>query len=168
MSRGIDWRSAFAAPPGRWGHGVLLMVAGAPEGGILAFEKTETIRGTPRRIVNRSSWYIRPRFRNLAVRMMREVTADPDTIYTGVSPILRFRRSACALVTVMCREAPSCRGRCSTARASDTGSEIAPWVLMPLPNPEQARWMYDHDDRRHVALSIRRGTDVVPVLWLRA
>ena len=157
VSRGIDWRSAFAAPAGRWGHGVLLMVAGAPEGGILAFEKTETIRGIPRRVVNLSSWYIRPPFRNLAVRMMREVTADADTIYTGVSPIPSVQTICLRVGYRYVSRGSIVSGPLLNGAGLGRGFEIAPWVPTLLPNLEQARWMSDHDDRRHVALSVRRG-----------
>ncbi len=83
-----DWSRAFRAPSGSSGHGTLLTVDGRPEGGILSFEKTERIGERVRRIVNVSSWHIRPSYRKFAVRMMRAVTADPDTIYTATSPNL--------------------------------------------------------------------------------
>jgi hypothetical protein len=162
-----DWSRAFRAPPGDTGHGTLAIVDGRPEGGILSFEKTETISGHLRRIVNLSSWYIRPRYRKFAVRMMRAVTADPDTIYTGSSPILSVQ-------TICLRAGFRYASKGSIASlplVNGTGLRggigIEPFVPATLPNPDHDRWMADHCDGRHVGILIRQRSSIVPVLWER-
>src|SRR5580700_2405792 len=87
----VNWSLAFQAPQGQNGHGLLLIADGHPQGCILTFEKEETIRGCQRRIVNLSSWYIRERFRTLALRMLRSAMADASAIYTTCSPINSVR-----------------------------------------------------------------------------
>lgn len=160
-----DWPRAFRAPPGSTGHGTLLIVDGRPEGGILSFEKTETIGGRVRRIVNLSSWYIRPRYRKFAVRMMRAVTADPDTIYTGSSPILSVQ-------TICLRAGFRYASKGSIASLpliNGTGLRggIEPFVPAALANPDHDRWMTDHCDGHHVGILIRQRSNIVPVLWER-
>ena len=163
----IDWSRAFRAPPGDTGHGTLLIVDGHPEGGILSFEKTETIGGRMRRIVNLSSWYIRPRYRRFAVRMMRAVTADPDTIYTGSSPILSVQ-------TICLRAGFRYAAKGSVASfplVNGTGLRggiaVGPFVPGALPNPDHDRWMHDHCDGHHVGILVRQRSSILPVLWER-
>jgi hypothetical protein len=160
-----DWSRAFRAPPGDTGHGTMLIVDGRPEGGILSFEKTETIGGRVRRIVNLSSWYIRPRYRKFAVRMMRAVTADPDTIYTGTSPILSVQ-TICLRVGFRYASKGSIA---SLPLVNGTGLQgrivIGPFVPATLPNLDHDRWMTDHCDGHHVGILIRQRSDIVPVLW---
>lgn len=163
----IDWRSAFEAPAGSIGHGVLLVVDDRPEGAILAFEKKEIIGGQAIRTVNLSSWYIRPLYRSLAFRMMRSVTSEPDTIYTICSPIasvqqiclhLGFRYLSHGSVVSV----PLINGM---GRAADI--EVMPFASGVLGDAEYDRRMMDHGDERHVGLLVHRKTGTIPVLWQR-
>lgn len=62
--------------------GVLLAVKGEPAGVLLTIESPAP-RG---RKVNLSSWYVEDRARFLAPRMLQQVTAGEDVIYTDLSP----------------------------------------------------------------------------------
>ena len=162
-----DWSRAFRAPPGGTGHGTLLIVDGRSQGVLLSFEKTETIGERARRIVNLSSWYIRPRYRKFAVRMLRAVTAEPDTIYTATSPILSaqtiglragFRyASKGSIASLPLVNGTGLRG----------GIAVGPFVPATLPDPDHDRWMTDHCDARHVGILVRQRSRIVPVLWER-
>lgn len=165
--RQIDWSSAFAAPPGRRGHGWLLTVDGTPHGCLLAFEKTETIRGRRRHVVNLSNWYIRPPYRALALPMLRAATADADTIYTGCTPRpshqpLYLRVGFRYLWNGSIVSVPVINGL-----PLPGGVAIEPFAPAALSDPEQRRWMVDHSDDRHIGLLIRRDARRVPVLWRR-
>ncbi len=163
----IDWSSAFAAPPGKTGHGVLLLVDGRPEGGLLAFERSRTIDGVARRVVNLGSWYIRPPYRRFAVRMLREITPDASAIYTTGSPIASVQK-ICLRVGFRyvshgsIASVPLLNGR---GVGGDTAVEsYRPGVLG---DTDLDTAMRDHGDERHVAILLRRPTGVVPVLWQR-
>lgn len=163
----IDWPSALAAPSGGAGHGLLLIADGEPQGGMLSFEKMETIGGRRRRVVNFSSWYIRPRYRQFAIRMMREASDDPDTIYMVGSPIrsvqkICLRNGFRYLSHGSIASAPLING--AIAR-NVTG--IAPFAPGALSDPDHDRWMTDHSDERHIGLLVRIGAQMLPVLWLR-
>jgi hypothetical protein len=163
----IDWSSAFRAPSGSTGHGTLMMVDGRAEGGILAFEKKEIIRGRLRRVINLSSWYIRPRYRAFAVRMMRAVSGDPDTIYTSSSPILPVQK-----ICLRVGYRYAARGSIASVPLLNgagfrDGITIEPFAPAALPNPDHDRWMMDHSDDRHVGILVRQRSSIVPVLWQR-
>lgn len=81
------WRTAFLAPPGRFGHGLLLETEGhCAVGVILLFESERGWGGQRRRVVNLSSWFIRPEYRAHALNMICQATADKAGIYTNFSP----------------------------------------------------------------------------------
>jgi hypothetical protein len=166
-SHAIDWRSAFAAPQGRSGHGMLLMIEGRPEGGILVFEKTETLRGRPRRIVNLSSWYIRPPFRRLAVRMMRALTSDAEALYTIFTPIPSVQKICERVGFRYVSRGSIVSAPLINGAGLGSGFAIAPLVPSALSNPDHARWLSDHGDPRHIGVTIRRGSEVSAVLWQR-
>ena len=162
----FDWSVAFKAPPGRNGHGLLMIADGRPQGGVLFFEKTQAIGGRERRVVNVSSWYIRPKYRRFAVRMMRAATADPDAVYTACSPI-RSVQAICrrvgfrylthgSIVSV-----PLLNGF-----AAEPGVKVEAYDPA-LVEPAHRQWISDHASERFFAISIRRGERVVPVLWIR-
>jgi|GEM_PF-2642889 len=163
----IDWPAAFDAPAGDTGHGLLLMADGGAQGGILSFEKQEVTGGRQRRIVNLSSWYIRPPYRRFAVRMLREVAADPDTVYMACSPI-RSAQKICLrtgfryLSHGSIASVPLLNGTISRGVRS-----IEPFVRGALSNPDHDRWMADHGEERHIGVLIRTDEGTVPVLWLR-
>jgi hypothetical protein len=162
-----DWSRAFRAPPVGTGHGTLLIVDGRSQGVLLSFEKTETIGERARRIVNLSSWYIRPRYRKFAVRMLRAVTAEPDTIYTATSPILSVQ-TICLRVGFRYASKGSIA---SLPLVNGTGLRggiaVGPFVPATLPDPDHDRWMTDHCDGHHVGILVRQRSSSVPVLWER-
>jgi hypothetical protein len=163
----IDWPSAFRAPAGSTGHGTLLIVDGRAEGGILAFEKKEMIRGRLRRVINLSSWYIRQRYRAFAVRMMRVVSGDPDAIYTSSSPILSVQK-----ICLRVGYRYAARGSIASVPLLNGvgfrgGITVEPFAPAALANPDHNRWMTDHSDDRHVGILIRQRSCIVPVLWQR-
>ena len=162
----FDWEVAFKAPLGRSGYGFLMIADGAPQGGILSFESMQSLSGRERRVVNLSSWYIRPEYRRLAVRMMRTVSSDPDTIYTGVSPIRSVQ-------TICLRAGFRYLSHGSIASipllndfTAGRGIKVGPFDPDAV-GPEHRRWMADHANPRHIALLIRQGEHAVPALWRR-
>ena len=162
----LDWSSAFSAPAGNSGHGWLMMIEGDLAGGILAFEKTERIRGTLRPIVNLSSWYIRPPYRKFAVRMMREISADP-AIYTIFSPVPSVQKICLRVGYRYVSRGSIASLPFINGMGLGTGMAIEPFAPGLQPNADHDRWMADHDDGRHIGLLIRQGSSVVPALWLR-
>jgi hypothetical protein len=161
----IDWPRAFRAPPGRSGHGTLLIVDGRAEGGILTFEKTEPIGGRARRIVNLSSWYIRPRYRKFAARMIRAVTSEPDTIYTGTSGILSVQKIGLRVGFRYASKGSIASLPLLNGTGLWGGIAVGPFVPAVLPDPDHDRWMADHCDGHHIGILVRVGSRVVPVLW---
>jgi hypothetical protein len=163
----IDWRSAFEAPPGANGHGMLLLVDGAAQGAILTFEKKETVRGREVRFVNISSWYIRPRYRSLAWRMMRAITSEPDTIYTICSPIPSVQRICLQLGFRYASHGSIASVPLINGLFPPAGIEVLPFGAGLLPNAEHEAWIRDHGDERNVALVVRHQGAAIPVLWQR-
>jgi hypothetical protein len=162
---GFDWSRAFKAPPGRSGHGLLLVEDGVPQGGILAFEKMEMIGGRDRRFVNLSSWYIRPNYRRVAVRMMRAVSSDPDTIYTGVSPIRSVQ-------TICLRAGWRYVSRGSIASIPLLNGLAAGRVSVTPFRPgglqgDHEPWMIDHVDAGHIGLVVRQRERTATTLWMQ-
>jgi len=163
----IDWPAAFDAPSGDTGHGMLLTVDGRTQGGLLSFEKMETIVGRPRRIVNLSSWFIRPPYRRFAVRMARAVSADPDALYTVCTP-LRSVQKICLRVGFRYLSHGSIASVPLINGATlGTARRIEPFKAGALPEGDHDRWMADHADERHVGILLRTASSTVPVLWLR-
>jgi hypothetical protein len=163
----VDWPRIFEAPAGDTGHGLLMIADGEPQGGILSFEKSQDVAGRLRRVVNLSSWYIRPAYRKFAVRMLREASADPETIYTNGSPIRSVQKIALRigfryLSHGSIASVPLLNG------AIARGVSIEPYRTDALSDPDHARWMADHGDERHIGLVIRTGARAVPTLWLRS
>jgi hypothetical protein len=140
----IDWSSAFEAPAGHNGHGVLLLVDGAAQGAILTFEKKETVRGREVRFVNISSWYIRPRYRSLAWRMMRAITSEPDTVYTICSPIPSVQRICLQLGFRYASPRSIASVPLINGLFPPPGIEVLPFGAGPLPNAEHEAWIRDH------------------------
>jgi hypothetical protein len=163
----IDWSAAFEAPSGDTGHGLLLIVDGRVQGGILSFEKMEAIGGRRRRIVNLSSWYIRPPYRRLAVRMLREVTADPDTVYMACSPIRSAQKIGLRIGFRYLSHGSIASVPLINGAISRGVSSIESFVTGTLSNPDHDRWMADHGEERHIGVLVRSGASTVPVLWLR-
>ena len=162
----FDWAIAFNAPPGRSGYGLLMIVDGHPQGGILCFEKVETFGGRERRIVNVSSWYIRPKYRRMAVRMLRTLTSDPDAVFTACSPIkaaqaIGLRTGFRYLSHGSIASVPLLNGF-----TAGRGIKVGPFDPDAV-GPEHRRWMADHANPRHIALLIRQGERAVPALWRR-
>jgi hypothetical protein len=163
----IDWAAAFEAPAGETGHGMLLVVDGRPQGGMLSFEKKMNVGGQPRRVVNLSSWYIRSSYRRFAVRMARAVTDDPDTVYVTCTPTRPVQKiclrigfsylsqGSIASVPLINRAHPGPKVR------------IEPFSPGTLPSSDYNRWAADHRDDRHIGVVLRTAADAVPVLWLR-
>lgn len=162
----FDWAVALKAPAGRAGRGLLLIEDGEPQGCILSFEKTESLGDRQRRIVNLSSWYIRPGYRRMAVRMMRTASSDPDAVYTICTPI--------SSVQAICRRVgfrylthgsiasvPFLNGL-----VAGRGIRVEPFDPAPV-EPEERQRMADHADPRLIAMVIRQGGRTVPVLWMR-
>jgi len=163
----VDWPMMFAAPAGQMGHGLLLIADGAAQGGILCFEKMQTKGGRRRRVVNLSSWYIRPPYRKFAVRMMREATADPNTIYTVCSPIPSVRTICLRTGFRYVSHGSIASIPLLNGAVSREVSGIEPFAASALSNPDDERLMADHGDDRFIGLVIRMGANRVPVLWLR-
>jgi hypothetical protein len=88
------WRNAFARMHTTgWNAeagvpiGQMLSSGATPVGVMLTpASMREFPDGTRRRIVNLSSWYIRTEHRWRGLAMMRRLTAEPDVIYTDVTP----------------------------------------------------------------------------------
>jgi hypothetical protein len=163
----VDWPAAFQAPPGRSGHGLLLIADGEAQGGLLFFEKIQTIRGRQRRVVNFSSWYMRPAYRFFAIRVMQRATADPDAVYMICTPT--------AAVQTICRRTgfryishgsiaslPLINGVFSREAIA-----IEPHSTAKSPIPEHDQWMADHSDERHIRVEGRVGGGALSLLWLR-
>ena len=162
----VDWSAAFKAPQGRHGHGLLLTIDGAPQGGLLTFESTQIIGGRERSIINVSSWTIRPKYRNLAVRMARAATSDPNTIYTVGSPI-RSVQSICLRVGFRYLSRGSIASVPLLNGITVAGDiHIEPFAVEHA-TPEWQRWLANHSDDRHVAMTIQQGARMAPALWLR-
>jgi hypothetical protein len=163
----FDWSMAFKAPLGPSGHGIMLIADEQPQGGILSFEKTETIGGRERRIVNYSSWYIRPQYRHLAVRMMRAASSlEEDVIYTGVSP-------SAATLTICLRVGGRYVTRGSIVSmpllnglVAERGIRVEPYEPT-LIESRHRQAMADHADDRFIPMLVRRGEHRSPVLWIR-
>jgi hypothetical protein len=82
------------------GHpiGFLLMAKGEPVGVILLpTSLRRRAAGPPQRIVNLSSWYVRPEHRWRCGLMMKSVMADPDAVYLDLTPTERVRQMLPAL-----------------------------------------------------------------------
>jgi hypothetical protein len=162
----FDWAVALKAPASRAGRGLLLIEDGEPQGCILAFEKTETVGGRERRFVNLSSWYIRPAYRRMAVRMMRAASSDPDAVYTICTPI-RSVQAICRRVGFRylthgsIASVPFLNGL-----IAGRGITVEPFDPT-LVDPEQRQRMIDHADPRLVSMTIRQGERTVPVLLMR-
>ncbi len=163
----IDWALAFAAPSSDGGHGLLLIADGDTQGGILSFEKTETIGGRRRRAINLSSWYIRPPYRKFAVRMMREATADPDILYMACSPIRSVQKICIRTGFRYLSHGSIASVPLLNGIISQGVSAIEPFAPRTLSNPDHDRWMTDHSDERHIGLLVRMGASTLPLLWLR-
>lgn len=88
---GFDWNLAFEASPGRFGHGVLLVVDGVARGAMLVFEKEEILGGVRRRVINFSSWYLQHAYRRHVIAMVRRLAEDAETIYTVCTAISSVR-----------------------------------------------------------------------------
>ena len=161
----FDWSLAFRAPPGQGGHGLLLFDDGAPEGVMMSFERTRRIGGHERRVVNLASWYIRPKYRRFAVRMARMASADPDAIYTTGSAT-RATQTICLrtgfryVTKGSILSVPLLNGL-----AAGRGIRIEP-ADPALAAPEDRQWISDHSDPRFIALSVRQGERVAPLLWM--
>ncbi len=162
----FDWSVAFQPPPGRSGHGLLLIVDGRPQGGILSFEKTETIDGRERRFVNLSSWYIRPKYRSMALRMMRAASSDPDTIYTICTPIRSVQAICIRLGFRYLSHGSILSVPLLNGLIGGHSTRIEPLTLA-LAAPEHRRWIADHSDTRHIGIIIRQEEHTAPALWLR-
>jgi hypothetical protein len=163
----IDWRAAFDAPLGDTGHGMLLTVDGRAQGGLLTFEKMETIGGRQRRIVNLSSWYMRPPYRKLAVRMARAASADPDTIYTTCTAIRSVQKICLRVGFRYLSHGSIASIPLINGAFFRPASRIEPLVVEALPNRDHDRWIADHAGERHVGILVRTAASAVPVLWLR-
>lgn len=162
----IDWPLVFTAPSGDTGHG-LLITDGRAQGGMLSFEKMEAISGRRRRIVNLSSWYIRPPYRRFALRMGRQATADPDAVYVTCSPI-RSVQTICLRIGFRYLSHGSIASTPLINGAISRGvNGIELFAPGALSDPNHDRWMADHSDERHVGLVVRIGANAVPVLWLK-
>jgi hypothetical protein len=164
---GINWPLVFNAPSGITGHGLLFIADGNPQGVILSFEKIVAIDGQLRRQINLSSWYIRPPYRRFAVRMMREATADPDTVYMICSPSPSVQK-----ICLRTGFRYLSRGSVASVPLLNGGisrrvSSIEPFATPMLSGADHDRWMADHGDERYIGVVIRTGTSTVPVLWLR-
>jgi hypothetical protein len=66
--------------------GQLMMVGGAPAGVILTIPHRSPATAGDHHVVNLSSWYVEPRHRWLAPRMLQAVTADTSARYLDLSP----------------------------------------------------------------------------------
>jgi hypothetical protein len=163
----IEWSSAFAAPPGKTGHGVLLLVDGRPEGGILMFERSRTINGVRRRVVNLSSWYIRPPYRTLAIRMMDEITADASAIYTIGSPIASVQKICLRVGFRYVSQGSIASVPLLNGGGVGGDTAVEPYRPGVLRDTDLDTALRDHGDKRHVAILLRRPAGVVPVLWQR-
>jgi hypothetical protein len=162
----ISWALAFKAPQGQGGHGLLLLADGQPQGCMLTFEKKETIRGRERRIVNLSSWFIRPHFRTLALRMLRAVMADANAVYTTCTPIISVQRIALHIgfhyvSHGSIASVPFINGLSLLSRVT-----IEPFTPTEVRDAQHRRWMVDHGGL-HIRILIRQGSNTVPILWLR-
>lgn len=62
--------------------GTLMSVSGQPVGILLTIPRRDA---QGRTIINLSSWYVRPKYRWLAPRMLQSATSDPMAIYTDLS-----------------------------------------------------------------------------------
>lgn len=164
---GIEWSSAFAAPSGKTGHGVLLLVDGRPEGGILMFERSRRINGVMRRVINLSSWYIRPPYRTLALRMMDEITTDATAIYTIGSPIASVQKICLRVGFRYVSHGSIASVPLLNGGGVGGDTAVAPYRPGGLRDIDLDTALRDHGDERHVALLLRRPAGVVPVLWRR-
>lgn len=159
----FDWSVAFDTLAC---HGLLMIADGSPQGCMLFFEKTETIDGHARRIVNFSSFYIRPKYRRFAVRMVRALSSDPDTIYTAVTAIRSTQAIARRVGYRHASHGSAASVPLLNGFLSPRDIHIEPFDPAAV-EPEHGRWVTDHADARHIAVMIRKGERVVPVLWKR-
>lgn len=164
----VVWPQIFEAPAGESGHGLLLVADGTAQGVILSFERAEIIGERRRRIVNLSSWYVRPNYRRFAVRMVREASADADAIYVTCSPIWSAQKIALRTGWRYLSHGSIASIPLINGVVSQGGSAVEPYVKGALSNPDHARWMADHGDDRHIGLVVRTGASTVPSLWLRS
>jgi len=74
------------ADSGQTSIGQLLVVKGVPVGVMLTLHQSRDTDGNPCRITNLSSWYVEPEHRVLAPLMLREMTRDPGSVYTDLTP----------------------------------------------------------------------------------
>lgn len=162
----FDWQIAFRAPPGECGHGVLLLVNGEPQGGLLAFEKTEMLGGRARRVVNFSSWYVRPEHRCHAIRMVSRLTDDPDAIYTGCTAIASTRAIARRFGFRFLSKGSIASLPLLNGFSRKEGIRIEPYVSQRL-DPQSRNGIDDHLGPGTIAQVIRMDDRRVPVLWSR-
>ncbi|PPD43348.1 MAG: hypothetical protein CTY15_09955 [Methylocystis sp.] len=86
----------FSAADYPFGH--LLVAKGEPVGVILTpTSLRRRAEGPPQRIVNLSSWYVRPSHRWRCGLMMKLVMADPEATYLDLTPTERVRQMLPAL-----------------------------------------------------------------------
>ncbi|MDF1825223.1 MAG: hypothetical protein P1U68_11310 [Verrucomicrobiales bacterium] len=162
----FDWSIAFKAPPGTFGHGVLLMVEGEPQGGLLCFEKTETINGRERKIVNMSSWYVREKYRRYLIWMVRHLTADPEIIFTACTP----SRSVAAIGNRIGFRHVSTGSIASLPFLNGfrgaSGIKVEPFEASLFDSALQKR-VADHSNERTISLMLRREESIAVVILVK-
>ncbi|MDP2409868.1 MAG: hypothetical protein Q8M26_06240 [Pseudolabrys sp.] len=84
---GLDRLKRFQSPDPDAPAAYLLDVAGRAVGVILSIASQRTnIDGSTRSVVNLSSWFVDDEHRWRAPRMLQQLTADDDTLYTDLTP----------------------------------------------------------------------------------
>jgi hypothetical protein len=82
-SEGLDRLSAHHAAAGLGPIGQIMRMKGEPVGVMLTIRSRRADGGS---VVNLSSWYVDPRFRLLAPRMLTRVLEEPADVFTDLTP----------------------------------------------------------------------------------
>ncbi|MEM9281944.1 MAG: hypothetical protein AAGA96_08970 [Verrucomicrobiota bacterium] len=162
----FDWSIIFKAKPGKFGHGLLLMIDGEPQGELLCFEKKESIGGRERRIVNVSSWYVREKYRRYLIWMVRHLTQDSETIFTACTPSRAVSKIGQTLGFRTVSEGSIASIPLLNGIRKSTEIEVQPCDTLLL-DSETRTWIEDHRGERTISLMLRSGDRVTPFILVR-
>lgn len=163
---GFDWSLAFEAPPGKFGHGLLLIIDGEPQGELLCFEKNETLEGRKRRIVNVSSWYVREEYRRYLIWMVRHLTEDSETVFTACTPSRAVSKIGDKVGFRQVSEGSIASIPFLNGIRRRRGVEVRPFEKGFF-DSETERWILEHESDRTIALTLHSEDRVAPLVLVR-
>ncbi|MEM1442708.1 MAG: hypothetical protein AAGF67_10225 [Verrucomicrobiota bacterium] len=161
----FEWSIAFEAPPGKYGHGLLLMIDNEPQGEMLCFEKIETINGRAQRIVNVSSWYVREQYRRYLIWMVRHLTEDPEIVLTACTPSPVVSRIGEKVGFRHVSEGSIASIPLLNGFFRNPEVQVLPYEASLL-DAETRQKIEDHDNEQTISLILRSGVLVAPLVMV--